>query len=219
MRSSSSHLKLVVSTDAQASVEARAFEITAELFFELRKGDAAAQRSFVKGLWSKVGRILRSVLGAVNDLDDLTQEVFIRVLDRIGRVAGPDSLGPFVRTTTLFVARESIRSRARRRWLLFRSPEELPELSLPGVAAEVAFAVEAFYRVVSELALDDRVAFLLRHIEGMELGEIAAATETSLSTVKRRLSRAEAEFIERSRAQPELVRLLEEGAKWHIVHP
>lgn len=216
-RAASPHLRLAEPPRAAPGATAATSAVSAELFAELRAGSPGAQRALVRAFWPRVTRTLRSVLGAVHDLDDLAQEVFIRVFDRLDRVRSPHSLPAFIVSTAVFVARESIRGRARRRWLIFSAPEELPELALGDVGPEVAAAIEAFYAVLASLGVDERVAFSLRHVDDMDLAEVARATGASLATVKRRLARAEAEFAAKARGRSELARLLEEGGKWPIV--
>jgi RNA polymerase sigma-70 factor (ECF subfamily) len=140
--------------------------------------------------------------------------VFIRVFARLGRIRDAASVRPFVTSTTVFVAREAIRRRSRRRWLVFSAPEDMPEIELPGASDEVRSAVGAFYETLARLPIDERVAFSLRYVEGMELTEIAWATETSLSTVKRRLRAADDRFTKLASVRSELVHLLEEGNRW-----
>jgi RNA polymerase sigma-70 factor (ECF subfamily) len=97
---------------------------------------------------------------------------------------------------------------------VFSAPEDLPEIELPGASDEVRSAVGAFYETLARLPIDERVAFSLRYVEGMELTEIAWATETSLSTVKRRLRAADDRFTKLASGRSELVHLLEEGNRW-----
>ncbi|WP_437932702.1 sigma-70 family RNA polymerase sigma factor [Sorangium sp. So ce291] len=51
-------------------------------------------------------------------------------------------------------------------------------------------ALGRLYTILDTLSADDRTAFVLRHMDGMSLPEIAEAVGVSLATVKRRLSRA-----------------------------
>jgi RNA polymerase sigma-70 factor (ECF subfamily) len=47
---------------------------------------------------------------------------------------------------------------------------------------------------MGKLPADERVAFALRFIDGMELTAVATACNVSLATIKRRLSRAQRTF-------------------------
>ncbi|MEZ4298352.1 MAG: sigma-70 region 4 domain-containing protein [Polyangiaceae bacterium] len=72
-----------------------------------------------------------------------------------------------------------------------------------------AGALEATYAVLGELPADERIAFALRFIEGMELTEVAASCGVSLATVKRRIGRAEGRSVEKARQHPILAEVKE----------
>ena len=133
---------------------------------------------------------LRSILGPDDEIPDLLQEVFIRALDRIGKLREVDRLGSWLTTMAVFVGRAQIRVRSRRRWLRVFSPERTRARHLEQPPSDA------------------------RHFHGARLAEAAEACETSLATVKRRLAQAEARFLEAVRRQPGLAQWLEEGTRW-----
>ena len=65
--------------------------------------------------------------------------------------------------------------------------------------------------VLDALNVDDRLAFVLRHFEGLELTEVAQTLKMSLSTAKRRIWRAEAEFKRRAGQDRDLRACYAEG--------
>ena len=65
--------------------------------------------------------------------------------------------------------------------------------------------MSAVYRVLGLLPTDERIAFALRVLDGMELTSVASACGVSLATVKRRLKSAQRRFVELSRREPVLV--------------
>jgi RNA polymerase sigma-70 factor (ECF subfamily) len=75
-------------------------------------------------------------------------------------------------------------------------------------------ALRATYAALDALPADERVAFALRFIDGMELTEVAAACETSLATIKRRLARAEDRFEAEARKHPALEAWIDGGTRW-----
>ena len=186
---------------------------TADRLRALRARDSSAERWLIGAHWARVERILFRILGDVRHLEDLTQEVFVRVFARIEDVTEPESLRPFVTSVTVFVAREAIRKARRHRWLSFLAPEDLPDVGA-GDDDDAREALAAFYRIVRTLDPDERVAFTLRFVEGLELSAVAAACGVSLATIKRRLARAETRFIERCRGDEALRPWLEEGDRW-----
>ncbi len=118
----------------------------------------------------------------------------------------PNALGPWLRSVAVGEARHHLRARARRRWLLFFAPVDLPEpRSTPEPPQhELRASVQTTMAIVRELPVDERVAFALRYFEGLKLDEAAQAAGVSLATFKRRLLRAETQFHERARAYPSL---------------
>jgi RNA polymerase sigma-70 factor, ECF subfamily len=180
----------------------------------LRDGQPWAERTFLERERAHVERILTRILGWHAELDDLTQEVFTRAFERIDELREPEALRGWLSAITVFVAREAIRKKRRRRWLLFLPPEETPDLATEGTSAEARAALRAFYEIVQTLDVDTRIAFTLRCLGGLELSEIAEACDVSLATIKRRIKRAADDFYLRGRAHPELVDWFEEGTRW-----
>lgn len=185
-----------------------------ELVHALRAGEPWAERAFLEQETAHIERLLTRILGWHSELDDLTQEVFTRAFERIDELREPDALRSWLRAIAVFVAREAIRKKRRRRWLVFLPPEETPELVSASVSPEARAALRAFYEVVDSLDADTRIAFTLRCVGGLELSEIAEACEVSLATIKRRIKRAANDFYARGRARPELVDWFEEGTRW-----
>jgi RNA polymerase sigma-70 factor (ECF subfamily) len=187
-----------------------------ELAHGLRAGETWAQHALLARHTEHLERILTRILGRRADLDDLVQEVFVRAFERVGELREPRALRAWITTIAVFVAREAIRAKRRRRWLLFLPPEETPELPVLEATPEVRAAVRSFYAVVGALDADARIAFTLRFVEGMELADIAHTTGVSLSTVKRRLKGAEADFLDGARApgHEPLRDWIEEGTRW-----
>jgi RNA polymerase sigma-70 factor (ECF subfamily) len=190
-----------------------------ELTAGLLGGEAWAERELLERYTRHVERVVARITGDTSaDLDDRVQEVFVRVVGRLASLRDPDSLPGFVTQIAVFVAREAIRARRRRRWLAFLAPADLPETEAPVASDEIRGALDAFYELVERLDPDPRIVFLLRHVEGMELAEVASACDVSLATVKRRLSEAEREFKARAAAVPELEPWLAGRSKWARVN-
>ncbi len=163
-----------------------------------------------------VHRALRSALGSEDDLPDLLQEVFIRALDHIGELRDFERVRSWLTGIAIFVAREQIRLRTRRSWLRVFSPEQTRPSHHHQPSSEARIALREVYEVLDQMPLDERMAFVLRFIEGMSLPDAAEVCETSLATLKRRLARAEHRFVESARNRPALAIWLEEGTRWNV---
>jgi RNA polymerase sigma-70 factor (ECF subfamily) len=177
-------------------------------------GEPAAERALLERYTAHVERILTRILGGHSELDDLTQEVFVRAFERLDELREPLALRGWLTSIAVFVAREAIRKKQRRRWLIFLPSEAAPEMEAPAASIEARAALRTFYEVVASLDTDARIAFTLRFVEGMELSEIAEACEVSLATIKRRLKSAAIDFYARGTARAELLAWFEEGTRW-----
>jgi RNA polymerase sigma-70 factor (ECF subfamily) len=187
-------------------------------------GDDAALVAAIKGghpgattaLFDRYGAHVRSVLARLMGLDtelaDLLHDVFVAALDKIDQLSDPSLLKGWLTSIAVFTARGTIRKRARWRWL--RLVDEPPEVPVNGPNPAVRETLGRMYAVLDRLPPDDRIAFALRFVQGMELTEVAAACEVSLATIKRRLAKAEQRFLELARQEPALVEWMEGGTRW-----
>jgi RNA polymerase sigma-70 factor (ECF subfamily) len=156
------------------------------------------------------------VLGRDADIPDLLQDVFIRAIDRLSELQHLDQVRSWLTTIAVFTARAHIRRLARRKWLFLFSPDQTRQRHLEPPSSDARRALRETYRTLDTLPANERIAFVLRYIDGLTLPEAAAAASTSLATLKRRLSRAEKKFIARVREQPLLEQWLQEGTRWTL---
>lgn len=158
-----------------------------------------------------VRRTLVRTLGNAVDLDDLTQDTFITVIRRAHTLRDPCALRSFVVSVAVRTARNELRKRAIRRFVGLEDASSLP-VAGPLDAALVE-GVRHIYDALARLSTEARLAFVLRHVEGYELTETAAACGCSLATIKRRLSRAESRFEAIANGDPTLREFLEQARR------
>jgi RNA polymerase sigma-70 factor (ECF subfamily) len=141
--------------------------------------------------------VLRRGLGPTADLDDATQEVFLRLFRRVGTLQDATALRSFVLSIAVRVMKWQLRRRLIRRWVRLSRTGELPEVAEPPLDDVGREALRRVYAILDLLRPVDRTIFVLRQSEKLSLPEIAQAVELSLSTVKRRLGRVCPRLIER----------------------
>jgi RNA polymerase sigma-70 factor (ECF subfamily) len=156
-----------------------------------------------------VRRVLVRVMGPDSEILDLVHDVFVTALESVHRLVDPKALRAWLTQIAVFTARARIRRRMRGRILRFLPFSELPEPALPPADFEASQAMQAVYRVLGGLDTDQRIAFALRFVAGMELTEVAASCGVSLATIKRRLSRAQVSFGAAAKHEPALTEWLE----------
>jgi RNA polymerase sigma-70 factor (ECF subfamily) len=190
------------------------FESDSAIVTALRAGQPAGGAALYDRYHQHVRRVLVRVLGSGADVNDLVQDVFVSAIDGIARLEDPESLRGWLASIAVFRARAEIRKRSRTRWFPLFGNDELPDVVAVVATPEIDEAVRTTYRVLDKLSADERIAFALRFIDGMELVEIAEACGVSLATLKRRLSRAQKKFVGMARTYPELAEWLSGGGRW-----
>ena len=199
-----------------AVVRALPFEGGDEALVEgLRRRQAPAVAAFCDRYGDHVRRILGRILGADSELADIHHDVFVRALEGLGTLRDARNIRGWITVIAVNTARTALKRRARRRWLGLSPAEgEPPELAGDEVDDEALEALERTYRALDRMPADERIAFTLRFIDGMELGEVADACSVSLATIKRRLARAQQRFVTLARHDEVLRGWLEEGDRW-----
>ena len=158
-------------------------------------------------IWRRYGMQVRSKLLrwiGPHDLDDHVQEVFSRLFEQLPRLRQPSALRSFLIGITLRVACTELRRR--RRWRLrLTATGELPELveqnADDGTGRQ---ALSRFEAILDKLAPKTRRVFVLRHVEKLELVDVAAAMDISLATAKRHLARASMRVFAMAEREPAL---------------
>jgi RNA polymerase sigma-70 factor (ECF subfamily) len=134
------------------------------------------------------------------DIDDIVQDCFVSALRRLQALENPQAFASWLGSIVV----HAVSNHLRRRRLLSRlgliTPEsiDLDTIASPNAPGDVAVELRRVYALLQHLPVEQRVALILRRVDGMEIPQIAQAMGLSPSTVKRRLKAAE-EALERSR--------------------
>jgi RNA polymerase sigma-70 factor (ECF subfamily) len=183
----------------------------------LRSDHPGAKAAFFQRYAKYVERIITHIIGFDAELADILQDVFVNALGSIHSLQDPSALQQWLRGVTTRTTRKVLRGRSRRKWLrrfVDTAEEERHEPAFTGVDVETRLALQAVYTILADLGTDDRIAFALRFIDGLELTEVADACHVSLNTIKRRLARAENRFVIKARRYPELAQWITGDSRW-----
>lgn len=160
-------------------------------------------------------RLLGRMVGWDPELPDLLQDVFLQAFQCLHDLKNPAALKGWLGRIAIFTARAWIRKRRLRRgWLRILPPEELPETNAVVPEPEVIETLQHTHAILDALPPDERLAFVLRFVDGMKLREVAKVCDVSLSTIKRTLSRAEKRFLAVTRRDPLLHERLRASGRW-----
>lgn len=172
----------------------------AALVVAARAGERWAQEALFQRHCRLVIALSQRLLPHSPDADDLVQDAFVYAFQRLESLQNPQAFAAWIASIVVRTASK----RLRRQRLLTRlglqrnEPVDLDAVVSPTAPPEVVSELKAVYAMLDRLPAEQRVALVLRRVEGMELAEIASAMKLSLATVKRRLVLAEAR-LERER--------------------
>lgn len=160
----------------------------AELVERMVGGDRWARealyRKYFASVWGLVLRLLRNRV----ETEDVVQDVFAIAFEEYRDLRD----GSAIRQWLMKIAVHQVHRRFRRRKLLRvlgldRGGDEvtLESLAQPGVSAESRAELAKLDGVLTQIPPPRRVAWSLRHVEGYDLQEVAAACDCSVATAKR----------------------------------
>ena len=167
-----------------------------ELIRCAQRGDGEAFRQLVEAYQTQVYRLALRMCGE-SAADDVTQEAFLAAWRAL-----PDFRGDCRFSTWLYRLTTNAGIDWLRREKRYRSTDDVTELELPDDApspqeqAEQAETQSAVRRALSRLSEEHRQVLLLRYMQEMDYGEIAAALDVSEGTVKSRINRAKGRLRE-----------------------
>lgn len=167
-----------------------------ELISRAAGGDAAAFQALVERHRSMVYRVAYQFAGNHYDAEDIAQEVFIKVYRSLDRFRQDAQLSSWMYR---IVMNACIDHRRRHRpsgaapfgeeaeHRLMNTVEETPGPEDRAYAGELGQVLEA---EINRLPHGQRIVFVMRHHQGLKLGEIAEALGLAEGTVKRQLHAA-----------------------------
>jgi RNA polymerase sigma-70 factor (ECF subfamily) len=167
----------------------------AEMIAGCRAGNRAALEELVKRYQTAVLRVCVSLIGS-RDVEDLVQDIFIKILRRIRAFEGRSSLFTWIYEIAANHCRDELRRRKRRRWFSLQSlPQETME-QITTVDETISDEMEAgelrrhLRQALNELDPKYRELVVLRDLEGLSYEEIAKISGIAVKLVKSRLHQA-----------------------------
>jgi len=133
------------------------------------------------------------VLAGREDADDLAQDAFLYALTHLETLQNPQAFASWLATIVVRTASKRLRTRRLlvRLGLRRSEPVDVETLVSATAPADVAAELRRLYARLADFPTQERVALVLRKVEGLELTEIAEHMGLSLATVKRRIAAAE----------------------------
>jgi RNA polymerase sigma-70 factor (ECF subfamily) len=164
-----------------------------------RGGRAEAFDELVASYEPTVHRLLAQLNVSAGDIEDLTQEVFLRIFRNMQRFRGQSSFYTWLYRITLnvFFDYSKRRKRADARLIRLQNAivdvsDQRPDSDDPFRATYDAITRQTFSAAIATLPELFRDVVAMREVGDLSYEEIACATGISIGTVRSRLSRARA---------------------------
>ncbi|MEO5897808.1 MAG: RNA polymerase sigma factor [Vicinamibacterales bacterium] len=150
-------------------------------------GDVRAFERLYRANLPKVHSLVRRMT-AGRDTDELTQDVFVRVWQKLGTFRGDSAFATWLHRLAVNVVIERFRTEATRRQRHYDG-EQIFEM-LPAVATRSGDLAMDFETALAKLPDGARQIFVLHDVQGYKHQEIADLLEISAGTSKAQLHRA-----------------------------
>lgn len=151
-------------------------------------GDSASILFLYDRFGPLVNRLVWRLVGADDEHNDVVQDVFVSVIESIGRVKSPELLEQWISSVTVNTVRRLIKKR--RFYRIFHlAPDPGRGHAVPS-DPDAIVELRFFYETLDRMPADDRLVFTLRFVDGRRLEEVGAICNCSLAAAKRRLNRA-----------------------------
>ncbi len=167
----------------------------AELITKIRSGDNIAAGELIDLYQDKVFRICFSFLGNLHDAEDLTQEVFIDVLQNLKNFRGDSAPGTWIYRIAVNRSLNFIRNRKRYKWwkqvddfLTFSATEKEPSIINTKIEDEEGKVI--LQNAINTLPENQRTAFTLNKLDELSYNEVCEIMGMSLSAVESLIHRA-----------------------------
>lgn len=142
------------------------------------------------------------ILGKPDEVDDLVQDVFLVAHDDLDAVKFPERVRGWLATIAVRKAMRRLKRTRLRRWLPLEETKASYEALADSAAdPEQRAEVRRVYEQLEAMSTNDRVVWVLRHVQGSTLDEISDYSGLSKSTVQRRLRKAEEQLHRRAPVQ------------------
>ena len=169
-----------------------------------QQGDLAAFEELVRTHQKRVLGVVAGILRWSEDIEDISQQVFLKVYLAIRRFDGRSSFSTWLYKIAVNETYDYLRKKKARK-LVYESDlsvdqeERLgqkPPMEPTRAALDHAEDRQAVERLLSELAPEERMMIVLKEVEGYSVEEISQAMDMNPNTVKVRMFRARRRLCE-----------------------
>jgi len=163
------------------------------LVYSAQRGDKEALQQLLTRNWTWLKGLVYSTFGNADQIDDVLQDVCVRVIKKIDTLREPERFRPWL---AVLARREALKYRQRRAQQPRQLHEDFAELKSDEKALQQFENIEQkeLYQQISKaiqsLPEKYRQVFMLQHSGDLTYGQIAEILDVPITTVQIRLVRA-----------------------------
>jgi RNA polymerase sigma-70 factor (ECF subfamily) len=169
-----------------------------ELIQKAQQGDSSAFNQVVSAYRRRILGTISRLIGRPEDVEDVAQEVFIRLYFSLGQLRTPEVFEPWLYRLTVNASYDYLRKSRRRIESRMADLSEQQVMMADAVAGSRAQTDETEKRRVREtvqellgtVSEDDRILLTLKEVEGLSLKELEKIYDVNENALKVRLFRA-----------------------------
>ena len=169
-----------------------------ELIQKAQRGDSAAFNQVVTAYRRRILGTISRLIGRPEDVEDVAQEVFIRLYFSLEQLRTPEVFEPWLYRLTVNAAYDYLR-KSRRRMEFRMSDLSEQQVMMADAAAGTRFQGEETEKrrvkdtvngLLSSVSEEDRILLTLKEVEGLSLKELEKIYDVNENALKVRLFRA-----------------------------
>ncbi|MBK7098036.1 MAG: RNA polymerase sigma factor [Sphingobacteriales bacterium] len=169
------------------------------LIQELKEGKESAFKSIVDAYQDMVYNTCLGIVKNEEDAEDLSQEVFVQVYQSIGSFKGESKLSTWIYRIAITKSLDHERKKKRKKRFAFvrsifgddsQVVVHVPDFHHPGVQLDQKENAAVLFKAIDKLPENQKIAFLLNKVEGLNYQEVSEVMEVSVSAIESLLHRA-----------------------------
>ena len=169
-----------------------------ELIEQLKQGDESAFKTIVEQWKDMVYNTILGIVQNETEAEDLAQDVFIKVFEKIGTFKGDAKFSTWLYRIATTTALDHLRSKKRKKRFGFLQSlsgsgdekESIPDFNHPGVSLDNKERAAVLFKAIDALPENQKTAYTLHKLEGLSYREVSEVLNTTVSAVESLMSRA-----------------------------
>ena len=170
-----------------------------EFIERLKQGDETAFKTIVEQWQDMVYNTILGIVQNETEAEDLAQDVFIKVFEKIGTFKGDSKFSTWLYRIATTTALDHLRSKKRKKRFGFlqslsgssgEEKDQIPDFHHPGVNLDNKERAAVLFKAIDELPDNQKAAYTLHKLEGLSYRDVSEVLNTSVSAVESLMSRA-----------------------------